>query len=1102
VPPQAAPPLRGLPSREAGTVIAGRYSLQEKIGEGGMGEVWVAQQSEPVKRRVALKLIKAGMDSKAVLMRFEAERQALALMDHPNIARVLDGGLTPTGQPFFVMELVNGLPLTKFCDQARLTPRQRLELFVPICQAVQHAHQKGIVHRDLKPANILVTRIDGRPVPKVIDFGVAKAVEGKLTDESLATQFGAVVGTLEYMSPEQAGFSGEDIDTRADIYSLGVLLYELLTGLRPIDATRLKKAALTEMIRIIREEEPSKPSTRLSSEASLPSLAALRQTEPRKLMTMLRGELDWVVMKCLEKSRERRYETANGLARDVQRYLGDEPVEARPQSAGYWLGKLLRRHMGAALAAALILALLIGGIVATAWQAALAARARDLAQTNEQRALEAANAERLAREAEAEHRIKAVAAEQRATAEAATARAVSDFLQLDVLRQADVRQQVRQGAPVKGILTIREALDRAAARIGNRFWEQPLTEASIREAIARSYVSIGESKLALPHQERAYELFKASVGEDDPRTLEAKTFLADCHSVAGDVGRVMRLREEVARRWLELKGPSDPHTIESQQAVAIQFLSAGRLPEAIQIYEKLLPAIEAAPTGKDDFRITTRAGLAAAYSRAGRLRDALPLLQQVYEWFAAHRPADDPDTFHALNSLAYCYYNMGRLQEALTLNERCLKQRREKYGPAHPDTIQSLNNLALNYFQLGLRREAVPLLEEACGYKKSQSGADSPEFLLLQTNLANLYTETGKLAQAIGMLEETYRLFKTRLGPGDSSTIRAAQGLGSAYTKAARFPDAVGLLEEALGPWRDRTGDVPFAVLLAKNALGLAYIESGSPEKAVALLDETVRRATATLGKDNPLIVRLTVTLGVAQREAGRLPEAIQSLEQARAVASPRELCDLLGELAATRDRAGDLNAALELRRAALAEATRSLSADQRRAAVARAQLGTMLIRAQRPAEAEPHLLAALQVQQEELPGEWTTFRTQALLGAALLGQKRYTDAEPLLLAGYEGMKKQAGSIPPSAHCSPFDVVEELVQLYTAMGKQDQAAQWRQKRNAIRSQDKGPEKWAMTDNDLPTKTAAYDPLHEPPPPDPGPPLPERIGRYRARRLLG
>src|SRR5262249_22925459 len=264
------------PGTEPGAVIAGRYTLVEKIGEGGMGEVWVAKQTEPVKRKVALKLIKAGMDSKAVLQRFEQERQALALMDHPHIARVLDGGMTPERRPVFGMELVHGLPLTKFCDEAKLGIRPRLELFAAICQAVQHAHHKGIVHRDLKPANILVTIIDGRGVPKIIDFGVAKAVSGRLTEESLSTQFGAVVGTLEYMSPEQAGFAGEDIDTRADIYSLGIILYELLTGLRPFDRKRLKKAAFAEMIRIIKEEEPSKPSTRISTDELAPSMAALR----------------------------------------------------------------------------------------------------------------------------------------------------------------------------------------------------------------------------------------------------------------------------------------------------------------------------------------------------------------------------------------------------------------------------------------------------------------------------------------------------------------------------------------------------------------------------------------------------------------------------------------------------------------------------------------------------------------------------------------------------------------------------------------------------------------------------------------------------------
>jgi serine/threonine protein kinase len=382
------------PPAQTGTVIAGRYTLQEKIGEGGMGEVWRAQQTEPVKRWVALKLIKAGMDTKAVLVRFEAERQALALMDHPNIARVFDGGMTADRRPFFVMELVHGAALIKFCDQAKLGIRARLELFAAICQAVQHAHQKGIIHRDLKPSNILVTLVDARPVPKVIDFGVAKAVGGKLIDEALATQFGAMVGTLEYMAPEQAGSagSGGDIDTRADIYSLGVILYELLTGLRPLDAKRLRQAAYTEMIRIIHEEEPSRPSTRLSTDEALPSRAALRQTEPRKLMALLRGELDWVVMKCLEKQRDRRYETANGLARDIQRYLVDEPVEARPPSVGYRLRKFLTRHKRSVLAAAVVLLALLASVAVSSTAAVMIWREQQQTEVERTKATENADA--------------------------------------------------------------------------------------------------------------------------------------------------------------------------------------------------------------------------------------------------------------------------------------------------------------------------------------------------------------------------------------------------------------------------------------------------------------------------------------------------------------------------------------------------------------------------------------------------------------------------------------------------------------------------------------------------------------------------------------
>jgi len=380
-----------------GTVI-GSYKLVEEIGEGGMGTVFLAQQSEPVRRVVALKVIKAGMDTRQVIARFEAERQALALMDHPNIAKVLDAGTTPAGRPYFVMELVKGIPITKYCDEKRLPPRERLELFLPVCQAIQHAHQKGIIHRDIKPTNVLVALYDGKPVPKVIDFGVAKAAGQPLTEKTLVTRLGAVVGTPEYMSPEQAELNQLDVDTRSDVYSLGVLLYELLTGTTPLKHKRVKEAALLEVLRIIREEEPQRPSTRLSTTAELPSIAANRGLEPKKLSGLIRGELDWIVMKALEKDRDRRYETANGLGRDIERYLHDEPVQACPPSAAYRLRKLVRRNKGPALVATALVTVLVAVALGATIAAFREQRLKREAEESAKSAQESADSERAARQ--------------------------------------------------------------------------------------------------------------------------------------------------------------------------------------------------------------------------------------------------------------------------------------------------------------------------------------------------------------------------------------------------------------------------------------------------------------------------------------------------------------------------------------------------------------------------------------------------------------------------------------------------------------------------------------------------------------------------------
>ena len=355
--------LLGDTLRAVGTSI-GPYRLIRNIGEGGMGVVYLAEQDRPIRRSVALKVIKPGMDSAAVINRFEAERQALAMMDHPNIARVLEAGTTTAGQPYFVMDLVEGEPVTLYCDSKRLTPRERLELFIPICQAIQHAHQKGIIHRDIKPTNVLITLREDKPVPKVIDFGVSKALNQNLTEQTLFTQLGSVVGTLEYMSPEQAGMDSGGIDTRSDVYSLGVLLYELLTGTTPLEGKKLREVGYEQMLRAIREEEPPKPSTRLSASGdALAAQSTLRQSDPKKLARLLAGDLDWIVMKCVEKDRARRYETANGLARDIERYLANEPVEASPPSAAYRLKKMTRRYRGPLRAVAAVAGVLVAATV-------------------------------------------------------------------------------------------------------------------------------------------------------------------------------------------------------------------------------------------------------------------------------------------------------------------------------------------------------------------------------------------------------------------------------------------------------------------------------------------------------------------------------------------------------------------------------------------------------------------------------------------------------------------------------------------------------------------------------------------------------------------
>ena len=645
----SVPAGEAVPAERPGDRI-GRYRLLEPIGEGGFGTVWMAEQEEPVRRRVALKVIKLGMDTRQVVARFEAERQALAMMDHPNIARVFDGGSTACGRPYFAMELVQGQPITEYCDEHGLATHERLELFQAVCAAVQHAHQKGVIHRDLKPTNVLVSLRDGRPLPVVIDFGIAKATGLQLTEKTLFTGFRQIVGTPEYMAPEQAERGALDVDTRADVYSLGVLRYELLTGTKPHDLGTLLEAGYGEVLRTIREVDPPKPSTRVGALGErLTAVAQRRRTQPRHLGRQMRGELDWIVMKALEKDRGRRYESASALAGDIACFLTERPVQAGPPSGLYRLRVYVRRHrFGVVAALAVALALCLGGLLA--WRGWLEARRQ-------------ADVAVMARMEAIVQRQRAERGEAQARAEAAQAEAVTEFLQ-ELLSSAD---PVQSPAPD---VTVRELLDSFDGAPGERFEGHPEIEAAVRATVGRAYLGIGLPEQAEAHLEAALEARRRELGEDHVDVVRSLRDLAHLRRIQGDLASAEALLRAALERLAAAQGPEHPEVAALAGDLGQVLQAAGRFEEAEELLRR---AVEAGGAGGEDPALAGALGRLALLLGERGDHDAAELLLQEALELERRLPEVDPVQAAATRrGLAAQLRRGGRHDEAVALLELSL----------------------------------------------------------------------------------------------------------------------------------------------------------------------------------------------------------------------------------------------------------------------------------------------------------------------------------------------------------------------------------------------------------------------------------------------
>ncbi len=919
----------------------GRYMPLRVIGEGGMGTVYEAQQEAP-RRRVALKVIKLGMDTRQVIARFEAERQALAMMDHPCIARVFDAGSTESGRPYFVMELVEGAPLLEYCDTHRLETHARLAMFLRICAAIQHAHQKGIIHRDIKPSNVLVTLQDNEPVPKVIDFGIAKAAHTELARQTFFTEQGQIIGTPAYMAPEQAEMSGLDIDTRADVYALGVLLYELLTGTTPLDTHELRSQGFAEMLRVIREQEPNRPSTQLSTLGDNATRAAsARGADVHALSTLLRGDLDWIALKCLEKERSRRYESVSALAADIERHLNDEPVSAGPQTQAYRLRKFVRRNRAGVLAAGAVAVAILLGLVGTSYGLLWALDEREATR-------KAAIARELAKDEALANERAARKAESEAAQRARDLEVITDF-QSQQLSSIDPEAM---GAKI-------------ASSILNAAPE------SQHEGLQSSFDEINFTDIALEALENSiFEPTTRAIAEELAGQPDIGSRL---FQTAGKTQRSLGLLDSALaslRRAATVRtehfGPNHELTLHTRAVIGETLADLERFDEALEI---LLPVLEvqrrALPEGHADI-VHTLLYIGTTYEGMGDLEGAERYIQEAHRLARAHPSEDDPSlAIHATAYLGFIARARGRLQEAKAHFETALAYHKSADGETATETLTALANLTTVIAELGDYEESVKYYEQIFDIRRRTLGEEHPQTLVARMNMGSVYWRIGDLEKAESSARETLVLLRDVLGDEHNYTLNQVNLLGLIIDRQGRDEEALALYTEALTTSRRVFGESHPRTLQSINNVAKILRRIGRLEEAEPLQFEVLEGAREIFGPRHPNTLVTTGNTGVLLAALGKneqaeamFREALDGFREVFGDSHPETLVSI-GDLASHLDGSGRRVEALALCDELVSQSALLYSDDAPRHAGALRQRAGVLIGLERFADAERDLLGA-----------------------------------------------------------------------------------------------------------------------------------------------